>query len=82
MPESHLPCGIADQVIAVRFFKDGKEAKSRSAGSTSWTIGNVRTVQKTYSVEEKLDKADIEVEYWTDLEAVDVPVNAEAGLGL
>jgi len=71
-----------DQVIAVRFFKDGKEVKSNSAGSSSWTIGNVRTVQKTYSVKEKLEKADIEVEYWADLEAVDVPVSVEAGLGL
>jgi hypothetical protein len=71
-----------DNVIAIRFFKDGKEIKSRRTGTMTMAIGKARSVTVEYDVEQNIPAADVEVEYWTDLQTIETPVDVQAGLGL
>jgi len=73
---------VFDHLIEVRFYKGAELVKSRRAGTMTTTMFKKKTVHATYSVKEKLDVVDIEVEYWADLATKVVPVKVEAGLGL
>jgi len=74
---------IFQQITAIKFFRDGKEVKSMLAfamppyqGTDGWVAS------RQYKIEPKLDTVDMEIEYWADMEKVEVPVKVQAGVGL
>lgn len=77
----------ADQSLAaikaIRFFDaEGKEVTSRSSGSSNYTSGGRKIVQRTYSLSRKPDKMDVEIEHWQDVEQRELHYSVTVGLGL
>ncbi|MFP4056634.1 MAG: hypothetical protein ACLF0G_07185 [Candidatus Brocadiia bacterium] len=60
----------------------GNEIKCRKTGSTRMGFGDQFTYTREYSLEKKIDKATLRVEYYGKTEVLNVPVEATVGVGL
>jgi len=71
------------EVARFRFFdgESGKEIGSEESGSSSWSVGDQTTVTRHFGLHEVVKSVVVEVDVWTDLGALEVPVEVEVGLG-
>ncbi len=68
------------ELAAVRFYDgEGKEIKSKPDGSSWGTFIGKYTVTKSYSLKRKSDVIKIEMDLWTDVETINVPVKLKMG---
>lgn len=73
--------GPISALKSVTFFDaDGKEMKSRSNATSSYTIGNTTRSSQSYSLEKPVAKATIRVTYF-DTEDLIVPIDVAVGVG-
>lgn len=65
------------ELAAVRFYDaQGKEIESSAGGSTSFSaFGKVTSVNKTYNLARKVDMVRMEVDLWSDLEEIVIPLD-------
>jgi len=69
-------------IKSIAFFDaDGKELKSRSNGTSSYTVGNMTRTSQSYSLDKPVAKATIRVTYF-DSESLSVPIDLTVGVGL
>jgi hypothetical protein len=70
-------------IASITFYdKAGKKVESNVIGSSSMSGMGKTVVDQQISLSQKLDAADVAVEFWKDLEVKDVPFTVTAGLSL
>jgi hypothetical protein len=70
-------------IASVRFLDaSGKEVESSTGGTMTSRFGDAIDVQREYKLERKVDTFAIEIAYWTDLRAEEIPVDVSVSVGL
>jgi len=68
------------RLAEIRFFdKDGKKIESRKGGWSSFGAFGKRTITQSYLLKKKSDLLKIEMDLWTDAEALVVPIDLGIG---
>jgi len=71
------------QIAAIRFLDaEGNEIKAQPAGTTKMSSFGRTTIQQNYRLEEEVKTATVAIDYWEDLEIVNLPFEVQATLGL
>ena len=60
----------------------GKDLDAKPSSSSSMGMAGMMTVEKSFVLPRKVDRATISITYWTDLKEVVVPFDVKATLGL
>ncbi|GJM23695.1 MAG: hypothetical protein DHS20C16_01100 [Phycisphaerae bacterium] len=72
-----------DEVASIKFLDaDGKEIESNESGSMTMAFGEDVSVERSYALGKKVDKVTVEISYWTDMKALEIPVDLTVSLGL
>ncbi len=72
-----------EQLARIRFLSpDGKVIKAPNSSKMSMGRGANTTTRMTFDLEEKVERATVVFDVWTDLREVDVPFSVSTGLGL
>lgn len=72
-----------EQLAGVRFLTpEGKAIKASQSSTMRMGVGARTTTKLTYDLAEKVDRATVVFDVWTDLREVDVPFAVSTGLGL
>ncbi len=72
-----------DEVASIRFLDaDGKEIESSESGSMTMSLGDSVSVERSYTLAKKVEKVTVEISYWTDMKAIEIPVDLTVSLGL
>lgn len=70
--------GDIPELAEVKFYnKEGALIESRAAGWSSFGRGAGKTVVKTYKLKKKFDEIKIEMDLWTDAEALTLPIDLQ-----
>lgn len=71
------------KIAAVRFLDaEEKEIKSRPFGTTKSSAFGKTTIQQSYRLEQKVDAVTVAIDYWEDMEVLNLPFEVEASVGL
>ena len=72
-----------DRVASVRFLDGGgNEIQSSDAGGGSMRFGDSLTIEKSYNLGKIVDTVTVEITYWMDMKAIEVPFDVTATVGL
>ncbi len=70
-------------IAEIKFFDaQGKEIKSRRAGTASTRSGTAVSVWRNFNLKKKVDVVTIAITYWTDMRIVKVPFNVKTSVGM
>jgi hypothetical protein len=72
-----------DALAEIRFTgPDGKAIEHHSGGTMTSRMGNQVNIRQSYRLVRKVDRVSIEVDAWTDLRTIEVPIDVKVGIGL
>jgi hypothetical protein len=72
-----------DRVASVRFLDGGgNEIESSGAGSSSMRFGDSVTIETSYNLGKRVDAVTVEITYWMDMKAIEVPFDVTVTVSL